>query len=566
MRDLLYKLKWILSQSRQAILYICLIIIFGSLVSLMEVWSALISKYLIDSATLGEYSSIIKLVVLLGLTIFGSTILSSLNSLLSTYCTTKISNSIQQKIYAHVTYAEWSQLSKYHSVNILSRITSDVGVITTTLITTLPNLISYTIMLLASFYTLLKLDYSMAIMAITIIPIFLIVSKLLSKSLKKIHIDLQNQDIKYKSFIQETLQNSIIVKTFCSENENINKLNDMQNRKLSLQMKSSLISSLSNFSLSLSGSIGYFLVFCWGSTNLSNGASNFGTLTAMIQLFSNVQAPMYIIARSFPQIIKSIASAERLIELENFDTECNISNSSELINKPAIKFDSVKFGYTDHNIILNNITCSINNGDIVGLVGPSGQGKTTILRLLLSLIQPYSGNISIVDSDTKDSTFINRSHREYISYIPQGNTLFSGTIRENLLYGNINANIEDIKEACILAYAWDFIQELDNNLDTIIGEKGLGLSEGQAQRISIARAFLRKKPILILDDATSALDSTTELNILKSIKNLKHKPTCIIITHRPSSINICNRVLMLEGGNIKEIDKDYVENISLDLS
>ena len=186
--------------------------------------------------------------------------------------------------------------------------------------------------------------------------------------------------------------------------------------------------------------------------------------------------------------------------------------------------------------------------------------------MLLSLIQPYSGNISIVDSDTKDSTFINRSHREYISYIPQGNTLFSGTIRENLLYGNINANIEDIKEACILAYAWDFIQELDNNLDTIIGEKGLGLSEGQAQRISIARAFLRKKPILILDEATSALDSTTELNILKSIKNLKHKPTCIIITHRPSSINICTRVLMLEGGNIKEIDKDYVENISLDVS
>ncbi|MGL5087634.1 MAG: ATP-binding cassette domain-containing protein, partial [Clostridium sp.] len=205
----------------------------------------------------------------------------------------------------------------------------------------------------------------------------------------------------------------------------------------------------------------------------------------------------------------------------------------------------------------------IDSGEVIAFVGPSGEGKTTIIRLILCLINPNYGNINLKEYNITKT--LNRNHRDLISYVPQGNTLFSGTIEDNLLYGNCNASEEDIGQALNSACALEFVDKLEFGIKTSIGERGVGISEGQAQRIAIARSFLREKPILILDEATSSLDPETEVNVLKSIKSLPHKPTCIIITHRPSALNICNRIIKLEKGTIKEVDRASILEVASEL-
>ena len=242
----------------------------------------------------------------------------------------------------------------------------------------------------------------------------------------------------------------------------------------------------------------------------------------------------------------------------------NITNfESTLFNNPDIIFDNVYFAYKDNNYILNKINLTIDSGETIAFVGPSGEGKTTMIRLILSLINPTEGNLFISENDLiKD---MNRNFRNLISYVPQGNTLFSGTIRSNLLYGKPYATDDEIKEALTNACAIDFVNELEDGLDTMIGEKGVGISEGQAQRIAIARAFLRVRPILILDEATSSLDPETEVKVLKSVKSLSSNPTCIIITHRPSALNICNRIMKLEKGHIREVSRKSILEVANEL-
>ena len=213
--------------------------------------------------------------------------------------------------------------------------------------------------------------------------------------------------------------------------------------------------------------------------------------------------------------------------------------------------------------VLDNINLKINSGETIGFVGQSGEGKTTLIRLILSLITPSSGTITLRENDINKK--LNPIHRNLISYVPQGNTLFSGTIEDNLKYGNPNATEKDIIEALKNACALDFVDKLDDGIKAIIGEKGVGISEGQAQRLSIARAFLRERPILILDEATSSLDPETEIKVLKSISSLSNKPTCIIITHRPSALNICNRILKLHSGKLSEINKNEMLEVASEL-
>lgn len=562
MKKIIFYTNWIFEKSKSILVYLIISVLIGAIVSLCNVRRSIVSKSLIDSATAGDSKSLINWLIILGLIIFGSIFLEAINNLLTTYCSTRMSNSIQKKLYGHLSECEWLQLSKFHSVNLLTRLNTDVSTITSMVVSTIPSVISLLVMLISSFFTLMTLDSTMAIIAIIIFPLCGILGKFFAGKLKRIYIQSQDQDVKYKSFIQETLQNNIIVKTFCMEKFNILKLNTLQKEKLRLQIKSSILSSFSGLFLALGGGLGYFLTFLWGANNLSKGITTFGTMTAMLQLFSSIQAPIYALASYMPQIIRSFASIERLLELENIPSEqitsCNINNLA-----PDIRIDNVGFAYNDTSTVLKDISLNISNGETVALIGPSGQGKTTIIRLLLSLIHPTKGNIYIYDKNNLDT--INKKHRELISYIPQGNTLISGTIRENLLYGNKNATDQELENACRMACAWDFIDKLDNKLDTFIGEKGLGLSEGQAQRLSIARAFLRKKPILILDEATSALDPETEVSILKAVKSLEHKPTCIIITHRPTALEICDNVYMIKNGKSSIVNKNYVKEIAYNL-
>lgn len=558
MKNSISKIKWIINQGKCAILPLLAIVILGGITSMTSVYRALASKTLIDSAISSQNNLITKWAIILVSLLLIELIFKGISSVLSTFCSNKISNKLQQKIFKHITYSEWLQQSNYHSVNLLTRLTNDVDTITNVIVSVFPGIISLLTILIFSFITLLSLDPIIAIVAIVFCPALILFTKLLTKKLKKYYIDIQDEEVKYRSFIQESINNTLIVKSFTLENSNIMKLKNIQTTKSSLTMKRSFLTTLVNLLIQLGVYGGNIFVMCFGAFKIAAGLSSFGTLTALLQLFSNIQGPFAALSQCIPQIISAIGATERLMEIESLTSE-NLSKSKlkDITTNLYITGKDINFSYKKELPILKNINFNINPSEIVALVGPSGEGKTTLIRLILSLIHPTSGNAYISNSSINED--IIPDHRNLISYVPQGNTLFSGTIEENLKIGNPDATMEELIDCCKIACAYDFINSLDDKFKTVIGEKGLGISEGQAQRLAIARALLKKTPILILDEATSSLDGDTEIKVLEGIKNLKHKPTCIIITHRPSALEICNRIFKLQQGTLKEIEPPISE-------
>ena len=563
LKEFFIKIKWILSHAKPVIPFLIFTTVISSASSLISVYNTLISKSLIDNAIGGNTSQVIKyLIIMISITL-GMMLLNPITSLLSTHASTKLNQNIQNKMFEHIEYSSWLEQSKFHSVSLLTRITSDVATISSTLLSTIPNIISILVTLLASFSTLIYLAPSIAIIAIFIGPFLVLVSRYFSKKLKDLYKKAQEEDVKYRAFIQESVQNIMIVKTFCMEKINMDRLIQIQNNKYNIAMKNTKLSAMTGLAMSLCSNLAYFTIFCWGALNISTGVTTYGTFTAMLQLYGKVQSPFSSLASMFPGLISTIAAAERLMELEEIPLEK--SSKKEVIDfiNPEITFEDVSFEYKKGIKIINDINLTIPYGETIAFVGPSGEGKTTLIRLILALINPSSGKVYLKENNKKDS--FNRDYRNLISYVPQGNTLFSGTIEDNLRYGNFEATEEEIYEALKNTCALDFVNELENGIETVIGEKATGISEGQAQRLAIARSFLRKKPILILDEATSALDPETEVSVLKSVKSLPHKPTCIIITHRPSALNICHRIIRLEKGHLKQVSKESILEVATEL-
>ena len=563
LKEFFIKIKWILSHAKPVIPFLIFTTVISSASSLISVYNTLISKSLIDNAIGSNTSQVIKyLIIMISITL-GMMLLNPITSLLSTHASTKLNQNIQNKMFEHIEYSSWLEQSKFHSVSLLTRITSDVATISSTLLSTIPNIISILVTLLASFSTLIYLAPSIAIIAIFIGPFLVLVSRYFSKKLKDLYKKAQEEDVKYRAFIQESVQNIMIVKTFCMEKINMDRLIQIQNNKYNIAMKNTKLSAMTGLAMSLCSNLAYFTIFCWGALNISTGVTTYGTFTAMLQLYGKVQSPFSSLASMFPGLISTIAAAERLMELEEIPLEK--SSEKEVIDfiNPKITFEDVSFEYKKGTKIINDINLTIPYGETIAFVGPSGEGKTTLIRLILALINPSSGKVYLKENNKKDS--FNRDYRNLISYVPQGNTLFSGTIEDNLRYGNFEATEEEIYEALKNACALDFVNELEGGIETVIGEKATGISEGQAQRLAIARSFLRKKPILILDEATSALDPETEVSVLKSVKSLPHKPTCIIITHRPSALNICHRIIRLEKGHLKQVNKESILEVATEL-
>ena len=581
-KDLWVKIKWMGSYAKPAVPFLIFSIIVNIIFAVIGIYNVTVSKSLIDSAISGDSEATIRwLIIMLSITLI-SMLSTPVTSFMSTHSSTKLTQNIQRKIYQHIQCSDWLEQSKFHSVSLLTRVTSDVSNISSAILGTIPSLVSLTVTLVGSFYTLISWAPSIAFAAVFIGPFLILVGKYFSRKLKDLYKEAQEEDVKYRSFMQETIQNIMIVKTFCMEKINMHKLIDIQNNKYKIAMRNTRLSLMTSMSMSFCSSIAYFTIFTWGVLNIAKGVSTYGTFTGMLQLYSKVQAPFSSLASMIPGLISTIAAAERLMEIEAIPVE-KMADEKELddigslevaldsisskvsstFNKPNIVFDNVSFAYKANNNILNNINLTIDAGETIAFVGPSGEGKTTMIRLILSLINSTEGNILLSEGNLVKE--INRNYRELISYVPQGNTLFSGSIRDNLKYGNPYASDDEIKAALKNACALDFVNELEDGLDTMIGEKGVGISEGQAQRIAIARSFLRERPILILDEATSALDPETEVNVLKAVRELPTKPTCIIITHRPSALNICNRIMKLEKGHIREVSRESILEVASEL-
>lgn len=550
MKKILVTIKWVLKQARPSVFSLVLMIIFEAVTSICSVGVAVTSKGLFDSASSGGMKQLMQVSLLLLTLVVIQAGLETAISIMSGRTLTVISNGMRTRLFGELSRTEWAEFSRYHSGDILTRMTSDVDTVAGSLTGIMPQTCSLCVRLGASFTALLFFDPALALLACVLGPVSVLLSRLFAGRLKKLYVKIQESESTCRSFIHEALANVIVVKAFGLEKRYCTHLEELQDRKLTCVIRRSRMSAFTGSLLSFSYWLGYLLAIMWGAMRLSQGIATFGTIAAFLQLVGQVQGPFISLAYTFPGMVSAVASAGRLMEIEDLRHE-EYGGKTPHFCCTGIVAENMSFEYRKGNPVLENADFIILPGETVAVTGTSGEGKTTLIRLMLSLVKPSKGHIYFTDG-LGEKVEASASTRPLISYVPQGNTLFSGSIADNLRICSPDAEDEELEAALRMAYVWEFIESLPEGMYTKIGERGLGLSEGQVQRIAIARALLRRSPVLILDEATSALDSSTEMNILKAIQRLKPAPTCIIITHRAAPLEICSRIMKIEGGRISE--------------
>lgn len=454
----------------------------------------------------------------------------------------KAQNEMQRQMLDRLLRAEWKGRDRHHSGDITNRLENDVSTVVTFLTETLPNMLSTLLMFLGAFTYLCLMDYMLALITVGMLPIFLLLSRIYISKMRKYTRRIRNFDSKVQSILQETVQNRMLIKTLECGDMVINRLDNRQVNLRHHVKRRTRFSVLSNVTLHGGFAIGFLIAFLWSTYRLSQHAITFGAMTAFLQLVNRIQTPAKDLTRLAPAFVAVLTAAERLIELEEMPQEEDGENI--LLPSPCgIKLCNVSFGYDDGDEnIIDNLSFDFPPGSCTAVLGETGAGKTTLIRLLLGLLKPKYGTITIYNDEQNHN--MSALMRCNMVYVPQGNTLMSGTIRDNLLMADPNATDHDMMDALHTACA-DFVAELPEGLYTTIDEKGGGLSEGQSQRITIARALLRKRSIMLFDEATSALDPETEKMLLTNILKNKEQ-TIIFITHRMAVLEYCDKRLNMD--------------------
>ncbi len=540
--------RWLMQYSKPYMGRIALMMVFGISHTIISLWLVQISKNIIDNAT-GGRQFLILLVVYFAL-MLGMQAIGIISSLISAVLNEKFSFGIRKQIYDKIIRSQWMKVKEYHTGDLMTRLTSDAGSISEGIIGTIPNIIILCVELLMVFVTLFMYSPLLAVFALLVAPVAALSSWWLGRRLKKLQVKVQESESHYRSFLQESLANLLVVKAFSNEDHSLERLTQLREERFFWVYKRTKMGIASSTVMSVAFQLGYIVAFAYGAWQISTGQITYGTMTVFLTLVNRVQSPVIGLAQQVPRIVSVLASAGRVMELQDIPLEERLPEKI-VSDKIGIDIDHLTFGYTD-DIVLDDVSTGIKPGEFVAIIGESGIGKTTLLRIIMSFMSNYSGKVVFVDENgTSDPA--NANTRRFISYVPQGNTLFSGTIRENILMGRLDASDDEIWEALKLSAGYDFIRELPDGLDTLIGERGHGLSEGQAQRIAIARAFIKKAPLLILDEATSALDEKTERDVISGLQKLAPRPTCIVVTHRKSILSYCDREIKIENKNMSDI-------------
>lgn len=543
---------WLVKYSKPYIPKILFMMIINLLITLLSTGMAVLSKEIIDRATNGNNITVaIIFYIVFIISMLGFNVISQMISLV---LDEKFSFGIRKQLYEQIINAHWMDVKKYHTGDLMTRLTSDAGNISNGIIYTIPTIIELVLELLITFFTLFYYQPMLAVFALVIGPVAAVVSFWLGRKLKKLQVKVQESESAYRSYVQESLANLLIVKSFANEEYATDRLVKLRDERFKWVYKKSKLGVISSTSMSLTFQLAYIVAFTYGAICITAKTITYGTMSLFITLINRIQAPIIGLAQQIPKIVSILASAGRVIELQNIPLEEKCDRHIEQ-NDIGVRVEGLSFHYDmEKENVFENADISIKPGEFVAIIGESGIGKTTLIRLIMSFMSEYEGNITYYNNHHEEIK-ANASTREFISYVPQGNTLFSGTIRENIRMGKLDATEEEFIEALKMSAAYDFVQELPKGIDTVIGERGHGISEGQAQRIAIARALIKKAPFLILDEATSSLDPQTELAVLEGIRKLKPKPTCLIITHRLSVLPYCDRRIRIEDKKIKEVSE-----------
>ena len=454
----------------------------------------------------------------------------------------KAQNRMQQRMLDRILRSEWHGKESHHSGDVLNRLEFDVTNVVNFLTEVIPNMLSVVALFIGAFIYLFCMDRILALITIAIIPVFLALSRVYIGKMRKLTRQVRNSDSKVQSVLQETIQNRMLIKTLESDDTMVGRLESTQSELRSRVVRRTKFSVFSNLIVNFGFAFGYLLAFLWAALRMSAGTLTFGGMTAFLQLVGKIQSPARSMTKLVPQFVSVLTAAERLMELEENPME--EQGESIYFNEPCgLRLENISYAYSPmEGNVVENLSFDFKPGSCTAILGETGSGKTTLVRLLLALFHPQKGTVEMYDHHhAMEMTPLMRCN---LVYVPQGNTLMSGTIRENLRLGCLDATTEEMREALHLACA-DFVDELPKGLDTVCSEQGGGLSEGQAQRIAIARALLRDRAIMLFDESTSALDPETERQLLQNILTRKKK-TIIFITHRPAVIDYCDQVLRIE--------------------
>ena len=543
-RPLPHIIRYLITQLRGHSLQITLNTTVGILLVLLDLAFVWATKLAIDVATHNTTAvTLHQAFLLIALIMFTRIVLGLSSRWIRAILGVKAQNSMRQHLFNRLLRCKWTELKTYHTGNLTNRIEHDVNDVVNFVTESIPSFITTLAQFIGAFFFLFFMDSTLAIIIVCVIPFFIISSKLYIKKMRKLSHQARDEESKIQSTIQESLQHVMIIKTLQRVAYFTNKLTSQQAQLHQIILSRTRYATISSSLLNLGFATGYFVTFVWGATNLSKGLITYGAMLAFIQLVGQIQGPVRNLSKFIPIFITSFTATERLMDIENIAQE-EANTPTKLLPSVGVQLSNLTFQYTTSSrLIFNNFSYSFPAGSITAIVGETGARKTTLIRLLLSLIQPTEGKIALIDGSGKEFT-MRPDLRANFAYVPQGNTLFSGTIRSNLLLGKPDATDEELKTALHTAAA-DFVYKKAKGLETPCGEAGDGLSEGQAQRIAIARALLADGNVFIFDEATSSLDPTTEETVLQRIVTHFANRTLIFITHRPLVLKYVTQKLKL---------------------
>lgn len=543
--------KWIFSYSKRYKWQIVIFTLFGIASTTFGLISSVANKYMLDIVT-GRKIDMLWLLVLIWLgTNILSIVMNGVNSRYNAKVTTAIQKDVQQDVFHRILNADWMSLQKYTNGDMLDRINSDASTISNNAISWVPNLVILAYNFIATFLVIWHYSKGMTLIAILSAPVLFLVRRDFLIKEREYHKNLRKLSSKVYSYETESFNRMDTVKSMGLTDSFMNRFDDTQEERRDYSLEKNAFDIKRNAVMSILRTLVSAIAFGYALWLLWDGSITYGTMVLFLQQRNRLTNAMMSVGSIIPTFVNSSVSAHRVVELMELPQEKHQEDVETINGKFTLNLKNPEFGYIDEELVVKDGQLKVSNGEIIALIGPTGRGKTTILRMMLGLIYPSSGICEIKD-ENNNIIEINADTRKLFSYVPQGNSLFSGTIAENLRMMKQDASEKEMINALKMADAWEFVEELPDGIEHRVYENGRGLSEGQAQRIAIARALLRDAPILLFDEATSALDIDTEARVLKNLKKEKKNHAIVLTTHRSSVIEICDRVYQMKNGHLKK--------------